>query len=311
MFYARANGKFLITSEYFVLDGAKALAIPLKFGQELTIKSSSENLIWESINVNGDTWLKAEYDIQFLTLLSLEGDQKAAQKLEEIFQSIRGLNPEFLANSATGFHCQIKADFDLGWGLGSSSTLIWLLAKWAEVDPFKLQFECFGGSGYDIASAGANSPIVYQRWPEPSFEQVTFNPSFKDKLHFVYLGQKQNSRDAIARYRELELDSKNEIIQELNSITKSLLKVQDFEEFCSLLNRHEDLVANALQQERVQNRLFPDFKGIVKSLGAWGGDFVLVASAASELEIRNYFNQKEFTIVLRWNDLILKQEEIR
>lgn len=294
-----------------MLDGANALAIPLKFGQELTIKSSSENLVWESIDVKGNIWLKAEYDVQFLTLLSVEGDEKAAQKIEEIFQSIRGLNPEFLANSTKGYHCQIKADFDLGWGLGSSSTLIWLLAKWAEVDPFKLQFECFGGSGYDIACASANSPIVYQRWPEPSFEQVTFNPPFKDKLHFVYLGQKQNSRDAIARYRELELDSKNEIIQELNSITESLLEVQGFDEFCLLLNRHEDLMASTLQQERVQNRFFTDFKGVVKSLGAWGGDFVLAVSSASEHEIRNYFNQKEFTTVLRWNDLILKQEEIR
>ena len=33
-----SNGKLLITGEYLVLDGAKALALPTKYGQYLTVE---------------------------------------------------------------------------------------------------------------------------------------------------------------------------------------------------------------------------------------------------------------------------------
>jgi hypothetical protein len=52
-----ANGKLLITGEYFILDGAVGLALPTKFGQSLTVDSltSSEGLeekgiLWKSID---------------------------------------------------------------------------------------------------------------------------------------------------------------------------------------------------------------------------------------------------------------------
>ena len=36
-----SNGKLLITGEYLVLDGAKAFALPTKFGQNLIIEKGS------------------------------------------------------------------------------------------------------------------------------------------------------------------------------------------------------------------------------------------------------------------------------
>ncbi|PIZ07449.1 MAG: GHMP kinase, partial [Flavobacteriaceae bacterium CG_4_10_14_0_8_um_filter_34_31] len=42
------NGKLLLTSEYLVLDGAKALAIPTKYGQYLEVEKLSEKvLLWK------------------------------------------------------------------------------------------------------------------------------------------------------------------------------------------------------------------------------------------------------------------------
>ncbi len=52
-------------------------------------------------------------------------------------------------------------DFPRDWGLGSSSTLINNVAQWAQVDPFDLHFKVSNGSGYDIACANEDSPIVY------------------------------------------------------------------------------------------------------------------------------------------------------
>ena len=40
-----SNGKLLITGEYVVLDGAKALALPTKFGQSLVVKQGPKNQI--------------------------------------------------------------------------------------------------------------------------------------------------------------------------------------------------------------------------------------------------------------------------
>ena len=39
-----SNGKLLITGEYLVLDGAEALALPTKFGQNLIIENASGSI---------------------------------------------------------------------------------------------------------------------------------------------------------------------------------------------------------------------------------------------------------------------------
>ena len=52
----------------------------------------------------------------------------------------------------------------------------------------------------------------------------------------------------------------------------------------------------------VKEALFPDFKGIVKSLGAWGGDFVLVISNDNP---KAYFNSKGYEIIIPYSKMIL------
>jgi mevalonate kinase len=55
-----SNGKLLITGEYVVLDGAKALALPTKFGQNLIIEASENELIhWKSHDHDGSIWFEA------------------------------------------------------------------------------------------------------------------------------------------------------------------------------------------------------------------------------------------------------------
>ncbi len=46
-------------------------------------------------------------------------------------------------------------------------------------------------------------------------------------------------------------------------------------EFEELLILHEKLISKAIGISPIQERLFSDYKGVIKSLGAWGGDFVL------------------------------------
>ncbi|NQU86677.1 MAG: hypothetical protein HQ541_13035 [Mariniphaga sp.] len=54
-----SNGKLLLTGEYLVLNGAKALAIPLKVGQEMEIIYNDKNdgIYWENF-YKGESWMK-------------------------------------------------------------------------------------------------------------------------------------------------------------------------------------------------------------------------------------------------------------
>ena len=61
-------------------------------------------------------------------------------------------------------------------------------------------------------------------------------------------------------------------------------------------------MSSVLELQTVQEVLFSDFKGIVKSLGAWGGDFVMVISKENPTD---YFKERGFTVVVPYNDMIL------
>ena len=57
-FYSR--GKLLLSGEYLVLKGARALALPTKLGQTLSFeKKQSSQLIWKSLDKNGLSWFSA------------------------------------------------------------------------------------------------------------------------------------------------------------------------------------------------------------------------------------------------------------
>ena len=62
-----AHGKLLLAGEYFVLDGAKSLAVPCKLGQFFRVYSqpqSQENLFsWKSINKDGEIWFEGHFSI--------------------------------------------------------------------------------------------------------------------------------------------------------------------------------------------------------------------------------------------------------
>jgi mevalonate kinase len=159
-------------------------------------------------------------------------------------------------------------EFPQDWGLGSSSTLISLIAQWAEVDAYKLLADTFGGSGYDIACAQSGTPILFNlAQGNPVWETVNQVPPFKDHIYFVYLGKKQNSREGIARYRKLDIDYPK-LASEITLCTITMQAAQRLDTLQQSMEWHENLISSALELEKVKDRLFSDFKGSVKSLGA-------------------------------------------
>lgn len=304
-----SNGKLLLTGEYLVLDGADALAIPTKFGQDLTIQPINEpQLIWGSFTNEGNCWFEASFNISKLRLTSATfnstkegGAEFIAETLLNILKEAKKLNPDFL-NTEKGLVVKTNLTFPKNWGLGSSSTLINNIASWANVDPFKLLWNAFSGSGYDIACAMHDTPIIYTlNNTAPSIREVQFTPSYADELFFVYLNQKQNSREGIAQYKQYKEEAKL-LIPEINKLTQEFLKASSTQKINSIITEHEHLISSITKQEPVKKRLFSDYFGEIKSLGAWGGDFVLATGNKNTPE---YFKNKGFNIIVPFKEMAL------
>ncbi|MGC6432256.1 MAG: GYDIA family GHMP kinase [Jejuia sp.] len=304
-----SNGKLLITGEYVVLDGAKALAIPTSFGQSLQVKpSSSDNVTWKSFDSEKNVWFTGSFSLGDFEVLSTQ-NETISSRLQQILQAVRKLNTNFLSKH-NGFKIQTNLDFPRDWGLGTSSTLINNIAQWANVNPFELLELTFGGSGYDIACATNDLPITYQLLQDETLKQVQddkriitivdFNPSFTEHLYFVYLNKKQNSRDGIAHYKSVR-HSLGTAIDDINLITAQMIDCPTLEEFESLMRTHETLISKVTRQDTIQSSMFNDFNGAIKSLGAWGGDFVLVASESNPF---SYFNNRGFDTIITYSEMV-------
>jgi mevalonate kinase len=304
IFYS--NGKLLITGEYLVLDGAKALALPTKFGQNVIIENgNNQEIKWTSYDSDGTIWF--EDTITFAEIIEKVVFEKDSIKntLLTILHEAYLLNPNLLKNEV-GFTISTQLTFPKKWGLGTSSTLINNIAQWIEIDPFVLLKNSFGGSGYDIACAQNDFPIIYNlKQGKPIVQKALFDPTlFSKNLYFVYLNQKQNSKNAIAFY-----NTKKNTVEKykttINRITENILITKTIGEFSELLEEHENLLSSILEIKTVKETLFPDFNGTIKSLGAWGGDFVLVIA---EDNPTHYFISKGYETVLKYNEMILNLE---
>ena len=189
-------GKLLLTSEYVVLDGALALAIPTKVGQDLIFQEFDDEqsiILWEGFHQN-KPWLHVKIDYKSWTILEANLEE-SANFLLKVLQAVQNLsNSKF--QSKTSYYLRTNLQFPANYGLGSSSTLMNNLANWANVDAFILNDLSLGGSGYDIAVAQENSAILFCRNSEDKriVEKVKYKPAFYDDLIFVHLNQKQNSR---------------------------------------------------------------------------------------------------------------------
>ncbi|MDR6966915.1 mevalonate kinase [Flavobacterium arsenatis] len=298
-----SNGKLLITGEYIVLDDAKAFALPTKFGQNLIVENGiGKKITWKSFDKDESVWFEDVLLFEEIINGSKKEEADSIKKtLVGILHEAYLLNPKFIDNS-DGYKIITELTFPKFWGLGTSSTLINNVAQWIKIDAFDLLNNSFGGSGYDIACAQNDTPIVYHlENGKPAVEQIEFDPSFKENLYFVYLNKKQSSKAAIASYYAKQ-NNLSKSISALEKITQNVIQATDLRTFASELEKHEIIMSDILEMQTVKERFFPDFNGVVKSLGAWGGDFVLVVSKDNPT---SYFEKREFKTILPYSEMIL------
>lgn len=303
IFYS--NGKLLITGEYLVLDGAKALALPTKFGQNLIVEEGSDQKIaWKSYDSDGSIWF--EDNITFSEIVNPTSPETETVKttLVTILHEAYLLNPGIISDS-NGYQVTTQLTFPKKWGLGTSSTLINNIAQWFQIDAFKLLKTSFGGSGYDIACAQNDSPILYHlEKGDPIVEKVSFNPPFTNSIYFVYLNKKQSSKSSIAQYRKNKASELDKNSNTINNITEHIQNADTIISFAKAISNHEAEMSRILEIKTVKETLFSDFAGGIKSLGAWGGDFILVIA---ETNPTAYFTSKGYNTILSYDEMIFRK----
>lgn len=302
-----SNGKLMITGEYLALAGSLVLAIPVRFGQSLeveTLPAENELFIEWVAREGGKQW----YNDTFRGKAFVPGDPRnpVSLNLQRLLKEAARLNPAF-PQGGGGFRVITDANFPLEWGLGSSSTLTSNLAWWAGADPYELLFNTSSGSGYDVACARSSKPLLYRfngREHKPSVCPVDFEPPFLQNLWFVYTGRKQSSAKSIEGIDPLSFD--NHTLERISELTMKMAREEDLEHFMRMMTAHETVIARAIDQVPLQAARFHDFPGVVKSLGAWGGDFCLAASNQDETQVRAYFLAKGCPVVFGFPEMILK-----
>lgn len=298
-----SHGKLLLTGEYVVLDGAKSLAIPTKYGQSLRVSTgNSTGITWKSYAVEGELWLDLQITYEELDHFKIRITDTPKERLLELLNIAQKLNPSFLQQQEA-LLIETRLEFPNNWGLGSSSTLINNIANWAQIDPYQLLEQSFGGSGYDLACAQATRPIFYQITKgKPHVTAAPLNLSFKEQLFFVHLNKKQNSREAISHYRKQPTYTLSKTISRINKISEELAISKTLHQFESLIIEHEHLISELIGIQPVQQSRFPDYKdGVVKSLGGWGGDFALVT--AESVAKMSYFKTKGYTTIIPYSHM--------
>ena len=70
------------------------------------------------------------------------------------------------------------------------------------------------------------------------------------------------------------------------------------------MQEHEFIISKAISKNPIQKSTFMGYKdGKIKSLGSWGGDFIL---AAGPSDSNKYFEKKGFKTVIRFMDMLKK-----
>ncbi len=299
----RSNGKLLLTGEYLVMEGSLSLALPIYKSQTLTVCTNNNHVInWKSNKPDG-LWFDAKFSLPEIEILNTS-NIKLASKLKSILIEAKMISRSFL-NDNMGYSIETDLDFNPEYGFGTSSTLISNISHWANIDPYRLLTSTFGGSGYDIACARNNHPIFFRKDDMGiHVHSAEFAPTFHKNLYFVYLGKKQNSAESVTNFRKNCTYTSHDI-DTISLITKEVSIAKELSEFEELLMEHELVMSRILNLETSKSLYFSGHDGAVKSLGAWGGDFVLVTSNEPEYIFRRKMQEMGFSIVFKYIDLIL------
>ena len=119
-----STGKLLLTSEYVILDGALALAVPTRLGQEFSCEENTtapHHILWEAFHQN-KPWLKIKINYKNWKIIETN-IPSSAQFILKTLQIIQKLSLDKFKDK-TSYHIKTNLQFPANFGWGSSSTQI-------------------------------------------------------------------------------------------------------------------------------------------------------------------------------------------
>lgn len=253
-------------------------------------------------NINDNSWFEASFATNDLGIRNAN-NMESAIYVQKLLRAAVEISPAFKSTLSQS-EVVNNLEFDICWGLGSSSTLLSNVAWWAGIDPFDLHDRISKGSGYDVACARADTPILFElEGNTRKIISVDFNPSFSDILYFIYLGSKKDSQAEVDDFKRREKDMTKEV-SEISNITQQMASCSSASEFGRLLVAHEEILSGVLNKPTLKSSIFNDFQGEIKSLGAWGGDFAMALWPFGINELEKYLSNKGLKIFFPYHQLV-------
>ncbi|PLX14759.1 MAG: hypothetical protein C0599_18200 [Salinivirgaceae bacterium] len=294
----------MITGEYLALQGATTFAVPLIFGQELEIEEVSHSLVYWRTLFKDKIIFHAIFETDQFNVLETSDTEKSSW-IKSVFLAIRDQKEDFLVDS--GAEATATIDLHMNYGWGSSSSFITNLCKWADVNPFWVNMKVGGGSGYDIACATVSQPILYHNESNlPKYKEVDYHPEFTQNMWFIFQENKMNTADAIRGFRSKRVNET--VISRVSEISQEWIKADSIDKIMELMREHEKLLSECVNMDSIAKQ-YEDFNGEVKSLGAWGGDFMLAVSPMSGADVISYFENKGRPTMFNWLEIVKNRKK--
>jgi len=306
-----APGKIMLTGEYLVMNGFDCLAVPTKLGQWMHIwefetpDGLSDFIMYQAKDNSENVWFETKILLPNFELV--DPAQVENIQVNRLVGILKMTDTEFWQEGKS-YRIETVLEFDRNSGLGSSSTLVKLFSDYLNIDPLKIQFDIFGGSGYDVAIAKFQKPLIYWLTEDDShWKYWKLDGSLTENWHVVFYGQKMDSRASLSGVQEAlndiaEDDFYTAQFDKILGMSKSATDMISLE---SSLEMYQMLLAQALFLPTTYDLLGikPVNKGLCKWLGAWGGDMLLVNQTILDAYPRAFEN---FNII-KWNDLVINE----
>ncbi len=302
----------MLCGEYAVTIGVEALALPVSLGQwmyvwEFDSPGGGDRLIWEAKDKDGSTWLNESFALPLETMEAETEKSSERDRSREVLHSMLSMVAEGFWKTGKSYRIETQLEFDRSSGLGSSSTMVANFARFAGLDAQKVQQKVLGGSGYDVAVAELGKGLVFWKNAEvANWDAWKLSADLTSKWKIVFLGKKQNSRNALAdvKGKLMEIEKDDFLMHQLQQVCAAVKMANQVPMLEAGLEMWQAILAMSLGLETPYQhfKFQPTKGGLCKWLGAWGGDMLLINDVFEESEREAL---KKYKIV-DWNQLVLK-----
>jgi len=302
----------MLCGEYAVTIGVEALALPVYLGQwmyvwEFDSPGGGDRLIWEAKEKDGSTWLNESFALPLETMEAETEKSSERDRSREVLHSMLSMVAEGFWKTGKSYRIETQLEFDRSSGLGSSSTMVANFARLAGLDAQIVQQKVFGGSGYDVAVAELGKGLVFWKNAEvANWDAWKLSADLTSKWKIVFLGKKQNSRNALAdvKGKLMEIEKDDFLMHQLQQVCAAVKMANQVPMLEAGLEMWQAILAMSLGLETPYQhfKFQPTKGGLCKWLGAWGGDMLLINDVFEESEREAL---KKYKIV-DWNQLVLK-----